>query len=359
MIVKIEKLDHQGRGIAYLDKPIFIDNALIDEMVDIDIINEYKKYMIGKVNNYVKVSDKRVKPICKYFGICGGCKLMHMSYDDQLVYKKNKVREIMNKFFSSNVKINDTISSTNLFYRNKATFKVNQVIGYFKSKSNDIVKIDKCMIVDDRINEVLNDLQKMNIDTDEVMVRCGNDIMNTYNDNKDILIDIDDYHFNVSPNSFFQVNSFLVGKLYNKVVTYLDLNKEDRVLDLYCGVGSIGIYLSKYCKYVYGVEINESAICNANKNKVINDIDNIDFKCLDAKDIDDLNYNVNKVVVDPPRNGLNKKTIDYLNKNNFDKIVYVSCDPVTLARDLKLLADKYSVLEITPFDMFPHNLNIK
>lgn len=360
MIVKIEKLDHQGRGIAYLNKPVFIDNALIDEVVDIKIIKEYSKYCLGKVIKYIETSNKRIEPICKYYGECGGCQLMHMSYNDQLDYKENKVKQIMQKFFKQPVKINKIINSEDMFYRNKATFKVDSKIGYYKIRSNDVVDIDECLIVDKRINDELRKLKKQNIkDTNEIVVRCGENLVNSYNSNDYVIMKLNDYKFYVYNDSFFQVNIKQTIKLYDKILEYLDLTKDDNVLDLYCGVGSIGIYISKYCNYVYGVEINEHAIDSANKNKILNNIKNIDFKCLNASMISSTNYDTNKVVVDPPRSGLDKQTIEYLNNNKFDKIVYVSCDPVTLARDLNLLSANYDIVEVTPVDMFPNTYHIE
>ncbi len=353
MIVKIVKLDHQGRGIAYLDKPVFVDNVLVDEIVDIKIISEHKKYALGKVIKYIERSSKRVKPLCKYYGICGGCHLMHMSYDDQLIYKKNKIKEIINKFYKNDIKINNIISGNNLHYRNKATFKVDKAIGFYKIRSNEVVDIDKCIICDDRINDFLASIKNKKIPLKEIVVRSKT---NGIDGN---IIKLNNYSFYVSDDSFFQVNNEMTIRLYDKVLEYLDLNKNDKVLDLYCGVGSIGIYISENCKYVYGVEINESAINNANKNKELNHISNISFKCLASKYIDILNYDTNKVVVDPPRSGLDLMTVNHLINHDFDKIVYVSCNPVTLARDLKLLSVKYDTIEITPVDMFPNTYHVE
>ena len=359
MIVNIEKLDHQGRGIAFLNKPIFIDNALPDELVDIKIIKETSKYFLGEVIKYIKLSDKRIKPKCKYYGICGGCQLMHMLYDNQLIYKENKVNDIINRYLKKNVKIDKIIPSAQFNYRNKAVFKAKDNIGYYKIRSNDIVDVDKCLLVDHKINAELKKIKIRKIkNIDEIIVRTGINTINNY-DSDNVIMKLNDYSFNVSNDSFFQVNTKTTIKLYDKILEYLDLSKEDKVLDLYCGVGSIGIYISSYCDRVYGIEINESAILNANKNKLLNKIDNIEFKCLNANNIKNMHYNANKVIVDPPRNGLDKKTIEYLNDGNFAKIVYVSCNPITLVRDLKELSKIYNIDRITPVDMFPNTYHVE
>lgn len=356
MLVEIKKLDHQGRGVAYLDKPVFVDNALPGEVVDIKITVERSKYMLAEVLKYIKTSDIRVNPLCPYYSKCGGCQIMHLPYDEQLKYKENKIKEIVSKYLKENIKIENIIPSNQFKYRNKITLKYDGKLGLYKKRSNNIIEIDSCLLVKDDINEKIKSLE--NVNTDEVVIRSGENITSSLNE-EDTIIKLKDYKFIVKKDSFFQVNNDTTIKLYDKVIEYLDLSKDDNILDLYCGVGSIGIYLSSYVKSVYGVEINASAIESAKENKKINNVNNIDFKCLDAADISALKVKANKVVVDPPRSGLNKKTISFLNNNNFDNIIYVSCDPMTLMRDLKLLGDKYSIISLTPVDMFPNTYHVE
>lgn len=365
MIVTINKLDSKGRGIVKDKKPIFVDNALIDEVVDIEITKQVSKYALAKVVKYIKTSPKRIKPICPYFGKCGGCQLMHLSYQDQLLYKEDKVKEIVYKQIG-NIKINNIVPSKEIYYRNKVTFHVqNNKIGFYKLQSKNIIEIKKCYLLKKEINDELeNVLNKKYQNNYSLVIRSGIDklIINQpdLEETKDYVIDeINGFKFILSPTSFFQVNTKEASKLYNIVKKYLNLNSNDTVLDLYCGTGTIGLTLSKTCKYVYGVEINKQAINDANQNKKLNNISNISFTCLDAKDINSLNLKVNKVVVDPPRAGLDKKTIKYLNDNKFDTVVYVSCDMMTLVRDIKLLQDNYTICEITPVDMFPQTYHIE
>ena len=148
--------------------------------------------------------------------------------------------------------------------------------------------------------------------------------------------------------------------LYKKVIEYIQPKKEDSVLDLYCGTGTIGIFVSKYCKKVTGIEINESAIKNAKENAKMNNISNIEFICKDSsKAVSELRDKYDKIIVDPPRAGLDKNTIEFLKASKAKKIVYVSCDPVTLARDLKVLNSVYEIKEITPVDMFPYTHHVE
>ena len=395
-IVDIISLDHYGRGVARIDGVIsFIENALPNERVEIEITNTKKKFMEGKVISYITKSDKRCSN-CEHK--CGGCHLKHMNYEDQLIFKENKVKEIIKKFVGGDIKINNIISNPNpTNYRNKATFHVNDKIGYYKNKSHEIIEVNECLLVDKKINELLTfikneiDLKNIidivirvskynndsmvilkvngNINEEKMINKFKNKVTSLIIYNKEyktlygkshIIENLDGLKFIISPDSFFQVNTKGSEKLYNQVLEYASPNKEERILDLYCGTGSIGIYLSRYAKYVTGIEINKYAVVDANKNKELNEIKNIDFICGDtSKLVDKLKNNFDTIIVDPPRAGLDKNTINYLLNSNARKIVYVSCDPVTLARDLNFLKNKYEISEITPVDMFSYTYHVE
>lgn len=392
MIVKIDRLDHQGRGIAKVNNiTTFIPNALVDEIVDINIIETKKNYNIGKVNKYIEISKDRIEPICKYFNLCGGCDLMHMSYENQLLFKENKIKNIIERYTNIDVnKVKKILYSNDLYYRNKVVFKVDKNIGFYDKKSYNIVPIDNCLISSNKINQILNILNTCNLDNiKQIMIRTNeldslvviytdtisDEIINKLKDNcsivkynkkyevvsgKGYIIDkIGDYKFVISPDSFYQVNKNTVKILYDKVLEYLNPSKEESILDLYSGTGTIGIYVSKYVKNVLSIEINESANKDALKNKDLNNVDNIEFICDDvANEIDKIKH-VDSIIVDPPRSGLDNKTIEYLKKINSKKIVYVSCDPMTLARDLEKLSEVYNIAEITPVDMFPNTSHVE
>ena len=175
-----------------------------------------------------------------------------------------------------------------------------------------------------------------------------------------IVDQIGNYQFIISPDSFYQVNSNMVEKLYQQVLQYLQPQKKEIVLDLYSGTGTIGIYISSYVKKVISVEINPYAVEDAKKNRELNHVENIEFICDDvANVIDQFKQKIDSIIVDPPRSGLDEKTIHYLKQINPNKIVYVSCDPITLARDLERLSDIYSVKEVTPVDMFPNTSHVE
>ena len=176
---------------------------------------------------------------------------------------------------------------------------------------------------------------------------------------------IGDLNFKISSNSFFQTNSYQVKKLYDYIVKAADLTKNDIIYDLYCGTGTIGIYLANYVKHVYCIEIVEDAIIDAKHNAEINNIKNINFYCGDLKDIlnSELMDNIEKpdtIIVDPPRPGLNPKALKKIIKLKPKKIIYVSCNPSTMARDIEILENEnYYITDLQPIDMFPHTPHIE
>lgn len=388
--MKIEKLDNKGRGIAFVDNKItFINNALPGEDVEIKITNEKKKFQEATISSYNKISNDRINPLCSCYELCGGCNLMHLNYSKQLEYKKKKVMELLKKYGNIDFEIKNIISPINLYYRNKATFQVKEKIGYFKEKSYELIPIEKCFIVDDKINEILSKIKKFNLEhVYQIVIRKSkntNDTMVIFKLNKDINLNINldvtsiityynntyktikgndyiteklgDLTFIISPDSFFQVNTIGAYNLYNEVLKYSNLQGNEKVLDLFCGTGTIGLFLSRYCSKVTGIEINKYAINDAIINKKINNIRNIEFICDDAANVN--LKDIDLVIVDPPRSGLDEKMINYLLNLDTKKIIYVSCDPVTLSRDLKTLKNKYDIKDIELVDMFPHTYHVE
>lgn len=172
-----------------------------------------------------------------------------------------------------------------------------------------------------------------------------------------------DYEFKISPNSFYQVNPVQTEKLYNLAIEGAKLKKDDILCDLYCGIGTIGIFASKYVKKVYGVEIVEEAIKDAKQNAEINNVDNIEFIQGDVEvafnKMLDNGVKPSVVIVDPPRKGLDSKTVQNLCNLKLDRLVYVSCNPATLMRDLQVLEDVYKIDSITPVDNFCYSSHIE
>lgn len=173
-----------------------------------------------------------------------------------------------------------------------------------------------------------------------------------------------EYTFKISPMSFYQTNPIQTEILYNKAIEFAQLKKDDIILDLYCGIGTIGIFASKFVKKVYGIEIVEQAIEDAKENARLNKVENIEFLCGDVEEsfeklLKDKNLKPNVIFVDPPRRGLDKTTIENILKVEPKKLIYISCNPATMVRDLKLLEEKYNVKEIQPVDMFPYTSHVE
>lgn len=386
MITKVKGLSHEFRGIAKDgSKVIFISNALPDEVVDINIIKENKKIKEGKVVSYITKSSNRIEPICPYYNKCGGCNLSHINYQKSLEYKKEIVKNILKRY--SNLEINPTIISNNneYYYRNKISLKIkNNHLALVRHNSNELIEIDNCLLVNKNINKIINILNKQNLEEinsitirgeEELMVIVNGRIDNKFIDSlknnvksivlngkvvygkEYIKITVKDIIYAIYPDSFFQVNTKMIPNLYDKILEYAGNNIEDSLLDLYCGAGTISIYLSKYFKKVRGIEVNKDAIRGANLNKKINKVSNTNFECHLSSQIDKIEEDI--VVVDPPRNGLDKITIQKLKESNVKKIIYVSCSPITLARDLNILKEKYDLNDITLLDLFPNTNHVE
>ena len=387
--VLISSVNHQGYGVARINnKVVFVENAITDDVVDIEIVKEYKKYALGDVVNFVSMSKEHITSACPYYDKCGGCQISHITHKAQLDFKKEKMRNIFSRYLD--MEISPKIISVNEYnYRNKVVFHIKDgKLGFYEDGTNKLIKIDNCLLLDERINNLIPLFNNLDLTyVEKIMVRVTSkevmvvfygfidkiDVLKKYvssiilvNIKEKLLYgksyikeEVDGLKFIISYNSFFQVNTKAMVRLYDKVLKYANLTKEDDVLDLFCGTGTIGIYLSMYCKSVLGVEIVEEAIKDANINKELNNIDNISFICGDVDRVINEKFNQNVLVVDPPRSGLNKNTKNVILNNGFDRIVYVSCDPMTLVRDLKDLSSKYEFKEITLVDMFPNTYHVE
>ena len=395
MQVTIEKLDNFGRGITWIDGKIcFVPDTLPNENVDISIIKTTKKYLIGKLNKFNTYSKNRIINICPYAKECGGCDIMHANYNFENKFKQEKVKELVTKFTkldSNIVKEIDFCDRNN--YRNKIILHSNGVdLGLYKKNTNEIIPINNCFLVTDKINKLIKYILK-NIDIksiEEIMIREGNKthelmlsikgkiekIDKYYNlleivdvliinskvlsKNDKIISYVKDKKYYVSKKSFFQINNKLTEKLYDEVLNAVIENKSRNVLDLYCGTGTIGIYISDYVNKVYGIEIIPDAIRDAFMNKRLNDTKNISFKAGKVENlINNIKEDYDTIIIDPPRSGLDKNVILNIRRLLPATIIYVSCDPVTLMRDINNLNEIYDVKYIKPFNMFPNTYHVE
>ena len=218
-----------------------------------------------------------------------------------------------------------------------------------------------------KIENVIKEFPKIetiviNVNTEKTNVVLSRKNIIVYGDGT-IIDRLGDYEFKISPNSFYQVNPIQTEKLYNLAIEGAKLKKDDILCDLYCGIGTIGIFASKYVKKVYGVEIVEEAIKDAKQNAEINNVDNIEFIQGDVEvafnKMLDNGVKPSVAIVDPPRKGLDSKTVQNLCNLKLDRLVYVSCNPATLMRDLQVLEDVYKIDSITPVDNFCYSSHIE
>lgn len=352
MQVKIEKLDNFGRGITYINNKIcFVDNALPGEVVEIEITKEKSKYLEARVIDVIESSSDRVKVDCPYYDKCGGCNLRHLSYQKENDFKREKVQELINHIGKLNVKVNNIVYGPENNYRNKVTFHSSKnKIGYFEKGTKNIISIDNCLLLDNLIND---NIKNIKYSPKDIVIRTSNDGKEILmNDDSSIITNIGNKKYYVSRDSFFQVNKYLTKDLYDLIRNNIN-RKYNKCLDLYCGTGTIGIYISDLVNEIIGIDYSESNINDANKNMILNNITNISFICDKVENKIDTFKDIDLVIVDPPRAGLDNKTKKYLNEINSERIIYVSCDPATLSRDLKDLSDNYNILSLTPVNMFP------
>ena len=389
--IRIEKIDNMGRGICYIDNKItFVPNTLPGELVNINITKESKKYNEGIVTKYLETSPDRVESLCPYFDSCGGCALLNTSYSNTLKYKKEKLESIILKYSGLKLDINVIESPNDLHYRNKITLKIkNNEYGYYISETHKLVKIDDCLLAEQSISDFIKDIKYLGIKDGELVIRTNylNELLLVIDSKTKPQIDIDyltNNHkikgiilnnklvygessfkevinhliFNVSYDSFFQVNREICRIIFDKLNEYIDKSK--CILDLYSGVGTLGISVSHKVDKVYSLEIVKNATLNGISNAKLNDASNIYFMLGKVEDnIKKIKDEIDTIILDPPRAGLDKVTRDFLTRMNPQKIIYISCDPMTLARDLKELSLNYKVKEVTGLDMFPYTYHIE
>lgn len=422
-----ENYTHDGQGVVKIDGyPVFVKGIIRGEKAKIQIMKDKKSYAFGRIVELLEESEHRVKPKCPVYGRCGGCQLQHMDEEAQKDFKREKVQEVINRIAKLLIQVNPVLNMEAPFaYRNKGQIPVDVkndsvVTGFYRIHSNDIIDIDKCLIQSEAINSIMQVIKKdLNVykngkdlrhllikhafSTGEVMVvfisrnqniphlkemiahmqaaypKLKTVIVNLNKRTDNVILGnrefivygdgyiVDELHgvkFYISSKSFYQINPVQTVKLYQQALAYAELSGQEEVLDLYCGVGTISLFLAEKAKKVTGIEIVPEAIADAKRNASLNKIENAEFICSDAasyaKEMVEKGTRPDVIVVDPPRKGCDEVTLQAMIKMNPGRIVYVSCDPATLARDLKGLCENgYEVKEIQPVDMFPQTHHVE
>lgn len=388
--IQIEKLDSNLRGIGYSnDKIIFIPNTIPGEIVNASITKEKKKYLEGTVNSFIKKSEKRVEPRCPYYQKCGGCDLEHVSYEESILWKKNMLEELFLKSDLWKNKIEIMRANNPWNYRNKVSLKViNGKLGFYENQSHELIEIATCAISEKRMNDLIHDFSLFSFQNGELTIRVNHNgelFLNIKTDeeikiekelvtrhkiagifhNSKLVYGEKDFYFRnggilyqVSMNSFFQVNREMSEKLFFYVRNVLKDSKN--VLDLYCGVGTLGFQALKLGIPVTGIEVVKSAVLNAISSAKLNHFEHYSYHLGKVEDIlFKIKDDFDTIIVDPPRNGLDKKTRQIILERKPLRIIYVSCNPITLIRDLKEFHKSYEMKEIKAFDMFPYTRHVE
>ncbi|MEE1130915.1 MAG: 23S rRNA (uracil(1939)-C(5))-methyltransferase RlmD [Caryophanon sp.] len=430
LTVTIEDLTHDGNGVAKVDGyPLFIQGALPDETAEVHVLKTLKNYGFAKIIRIISPSPDRVDAPCEYFAQCGGCQLQHMTYEGQLKWKQKMVENVMRRIGKIDAPVHVTKGMAEPWrYRNKAQIPFAEqdgriMAGFYKTKSHDIVDMDRCLIQNTESDAILRDL-KLELQTlgirpyneekhkgilRHVVIRKGdatNEVMvvlvtrtaalpekeaviraiqesvpnvvsivqniNNKKTNvifgdetvvlfgKETIVDtIGDIQFEISARSFYQVNPTQTEVLYKQALDYAQLQGGERVIDAYCGIGTISLFLAQKAAHVAGVEIVPQAIEDAKHNAELNGFTNTYFEAGAAEEVIPRWYKEGKgadvFVVDPPRKGCDDALLQTILTQKPKRVVYVSCNPATLARDLRILEDGgYKTQEVQPVDMFPH-----
>lgn len=424
--IEITGMTEDGSGVGRAEGlAVFVPYTIIGEKVRVLITKVLKTYAFAKLLEVIEPSENRLKSECPYFYKCGGCQLWHMDYSAELEYKQKKVEDAILRIGKIDTEVSPIVGcDLTERYRNKVQLPVSENgIGFYRRNSHDVIDMDDCLLQTERakkivdivrdwikkyeikaydekenngilrhiylregkegvlltlvvtdkdvpnINKLINSLKNdvvgivLNINSKNTNVVLGRENITVFG--KGTLTDkIGDVEFEISPNSFYQVNALQTYKLYDIARNMADLKGNETLWDMYCGIGTIGQFMASKAGRIVGVEIVPEAIEDAKRNAVRNDIKNAEYYCGAAEDLADglikKGLKPDVVILDPPRKGCDEKLLNTVVGANPERIVYVSCKPSTLARDLKYLTDKgYNVKKIVPVDMFPRTSHVE
>ncbi len=429
--IEITGMTDDGRGVGRaMGMAVFVPYVITGETVRVHIIKALKNYAVGKLIEVIKPSPERVKAECPIYYKCGGCALMHMSYEQELKFKREKVRDCLERIGGfDGIKVDVVVPSPKpVNYRNKSQFPVTtEGIGMFAQHSHRLIETDNCLIASENTRRIIKAVKywmkrcgaapydertgsgnvrhiytregkggvlvtvvtaKSSLPHSDKLVSdlldsgvdiCGI-IQNINSKNTNVVLgteskllygnsfltdNIGAVKFRISHESFYQVNSLQIKQLYNIAKDYADLKGHEVLLDMYCGIGTIGQFMADGTKKVIGVEYIQRAVDDARKNAELNGIKNAVYYCGKAEHIiDDIISSGEKpdiAVLDPPRKGCGASLLKSLaDIYTLKRIIYISCKPSTLARDLKILSEYgFKPKIVTPVDMFPRTPHVE
>lgn len=431
--IDIKKIGVNGEGIGFLNKkPVFVDQAIPHETVEVTIHYENQKMMKATLEHIIKPARERIKPKCPYFASCGGCDLQHINYSDGLYYKKQHLIQSLKKYmdasFDESLVLDYDITRKPFEYRNKAQLPIRRyqgknLFGLYMRGTNKFLPIKHCDVHHPLINKVFRTMmelmQEYNVPAYDaqnrkglikgMMVRVGHTtdeiqivILKAKSNNMSQLISaikkrmpaivsiyetisqdvknqdyinettvhvygketidatLNGYTYSLYPDAFFQLNSIIAESFYEYMIQAAKLKPTDTILDAYAGAATISHVASRYIKKGYAVDLNQDATHSARQSLARHHIENIKVITGDAYQVyKKMKMYMDVVFFDPPRTGLGKRMIDLLSLKKPDKIIYASCNPSTLSKDLIVLRQHYEIISIKPFDMFPQTAQIE
>lgn len=451
--IEITDIAAEGKALARInDCVVFVPYCVPGDVVNIQITKKKHNYMEGRVDSFVRYSDKRCAPVCPHYGECGGCKWQILPYEEQLRYKQKQIVDNLTRIGKVALPpISPILGSKHIYhYRNKLEFTfsdkrwvsweaIHQAGGIENvSKGNGlgfhipncfdkVLDITECHLMEDTNNTIRNAVRQYaithNLSFFDLKQQTGflrsmilrnnhkgqymliivfaedqpdqrdallnmlhtsypeitsllyvintkcNDTINdlpvhTYFGSDYIIEEMEDLSFKVGPKSFYQTNTEQAYMLYQVVREFAQLQGNELVFDLYTGTGTIANFVARKAKHVIGIEYVPEAIEDAKVNSQINHINNTTFFAGDMKDILTKEFlqkhgKPDVIITDPPRAGMHEDVIKTILLASPERIVYVSCNPATQARDLTLLDSDYQVSKVQPVDMFPHTQHVE
>lgn len=448
--ITITGIADKGKSVGRMEdgQVIFVEDAIPGDVVEVEVYNKKKGFFQGKATTIHHYSIDRTTPFCEHFGVCGGCKWQHLSYEAQLRHKQATVENALQRIGKIEVQELQPIlpAERTTYYRNKLEYSFSNkkwltkaqiesgitnredVLGFHRAGAFDkVVNVNHCWLQPEPSNAIRNRIRAIAIQqglsfydarantgflrnmiirvssvgeimlimafhedepekykplldqilkdfpTLTTLLYCINPKVNDY------LMDLDmityfgkgyiqeklrNVYFRIGPKSFFQTNTHQGKRLYDTVVEFADLQGTENVYDLYTGIGSIALYVAQQARQVVGIEEIEAAIEDAKVNADLNKISNAIFYAGDVRNILTPQFaeehgKPDLLITDPPRAGMHTDVVKMLLQLSSPKLVYVSCNPATQARDLNLLSEQYEVIKVRPVDMFPHTHHIE
>ena len=375
LTIKIESIAFGGQGVGRIDNfVVFIPFAAPDDELEVEIVELKKKFARGRILKILKPSSLRDVPRCSYYEKCGGCCYQHLNYEDQLKIKKKQVQEAFQKIGKIVLPpVADQIASPQAYqYRGKAQFHAAKEasdwqLGFLDVSGGKIVDIGRCEIMEETINDKMRELRKnpQLLSAESNLTIWSEPLYDDSQNSYQIKRTVKEKEFIVPPGGFFQANLYLTDQLVDEVCRLVMPQKLNTIVDAYCGCGLFSIFLSPYARNVVGIETSAKSVQFAQMNAERQGVHNAKFICGDVESVLPQEFaagadKIDLLVLDPPRSGCEGSFLRTIEALRPQKVIYISCNPATQARDIKYLSEcGYDLLSLLPLDMFPQTEHIE